>query len=71
MLVLSRKRGEQVTIGSNIHITVVQISGDRVKLAFDAPPEVPIHREELRRKLEAEQVNQASGPGSPMIADCV
>jgi len=61
MLVLSRKRGEKIQIGGNITVTVVQVAGDRVRLAFDAPPEVPIHREELLRKLaEADKppVNQ-------------
>ncbi len=71
MLVLSRKRGEKIQIGTNITMTVVHISGDRVRLAFDAPPDVPIHRDELRRKLEAEQA-QSSAPrsDSPLLADC-
>ena len=71
MLVLSRKRGEKIQIGSNITITVVHISGDRVRLAFDAPSDVPIHREELRRKLDAEHAAaDISRPESPLLADC-
>ena len=58
MLVLSRKRGEKIQIGSNITVTVVHISGDRVRLAFDAPADVPIHREELRRKFR--EIEQAA-----------
>ena len=51
MLVLSRKKGERTMIGDRIVLTVVEIRGDRVRLAFDAPSEVSIHREEIHRHL--------------------
>jgi len=51
MLVLSRKKGERIVIGDRIVLTVVDIRGDRVRLAFDAPSEVSIHREEIHRRL--------------------
>ncbi|HXG09556.1 MAG TPA: carbon storage regulator [Gemmataceae bacterium] len=47
MLVLSRKPGEKVVIGGCITITVVEVDGRRVKLAFDAPSDVHILRAEL------------------------
>lgn len=46
MLVLSRKQGESVVIG-NITLTVVEVQGNRVRLAFDAPGHVRILRSEL------------------------
>ena len=52
MLVLSRKRGEKIVIGDNIEVTIVEVRGDRVKLGFVGPPEVPIHREEIFRRLQ-------------------
>jgi carbon storage regulator len=48
MLVLSRKSGESVWLGSSIEVTVLEVSGDRVKLGFSAPPEVAIQRDEIR-----------------------
>ncbi len=48
MLILSRRRGEQILIGDNILITVAAIRGERVQLGFTAPAEVSIIREELR-----------------------
>jgi carbon storage regulator len=48
MLVLSRKCGECVRIGSHIEVKVLKVSGDRVKLGFSAPPEVAIQRNEIR-----------------------
>lgn len=47
MLVLSRKAGESLYIGGGITISVASTSGGRVKLAIDAPAEIPIKRGEL------------------------
>ena len=54
MLVLSRKRGERIVIGPNIELTVVDICGNRVRLAFDAPRDVSIHRQEIYRRIQDE-----------------
>jgi carbon storage regulator len=51
MLVLSRKPGEKLIISDNIIVSVVAVDGQRVKLAFEAPPEVPILRAELAHRM--------------------
>lgn len=50
MLVLSRKRGERIRIGDCVEVTVLAISGSRVKLGFSGPPDVWIQRDEVRRE---------------------
>lgn len=52
MLVLSRKTGESVQIGDNIVVRVVEVKGGRVRLAFDAPNDVQILREELAEQID-------------------
>jgi carbon storage regulator CsrA len=47
MLVLSRKPGEKILIGSGITITVVQVRGNQVRIGIDAPAEVRLVRAEL------------------------
>lgn len=47
MLILQRKTGESICIGDDIRITVTDTSGDKVKLAIEAPKCIPIAREEL------------------------
>ena len=47
MLLLTRKRGEKVVIGNDITVTIVKVTGDKVRLAFDAPDQVHILRAEL------------------------
>ena len=52
MLVLSRRHGEEVVIGDNIRLTVVEVRGNQVRLGVTAPPDVSIQREELCQKAE-------------------
>ena len=52
MLVLSRKANEVIRIGDDISITVVGIQGDKVRLGFDAPKEIPIHRQEVFESIK-------------------
>ena len=59
MLVLSRKRGERIVIGPNIELTVVDIRGNKVRLAFDAPRDVSIHRQEIYRRIQDESRHEA------------
>ena len=47
MLVLSRKIGEEIVIGNNIKLRVLSVHGNQVRLGFEAPRSVSIHRQEL------------------------
>lgn len=54
MLVMSRERGEEVVIGGEIVVSVVEIRGEKVRLGFTAPRDVPINRREVQDRLEQE-----------------
>ncbi len=58
MLVLSRHRDEEILIGDNIVITVVDIRGDKVRLGIEAPKEVPVHRREVWVKIQEQAAQQ-------------
>lgn len=47
MLVLSRRESERIRLGESIVVTVVRVSGDKVRLGIEAPPDVLVLREEL------------------------
>ena len=53
MLVLSRKVGERIVIDGKIVIEVRQIDRGKIRLAFSAPKEVSVLREELVRRSES------------------
>lgn len=60
MLVLSRSRGEQIVIGESITVTVLEVRGDKVRLGFAGPADVPIHRQEVYDRLLAERQLQGT-----------
>jgi carbon storage regulator len=47
MLVLSRRERERIRLGDSIVVTVVRLSGDRVRLGIEAPADVLVLRDEL------------------------
>lgn len=59
MLILTRKVDESIVIADNIVITVLEISGERVKLGIQAPREITILRQELREQVRAANIEAA------------
>ncbi len=69
MLILSRKLNESIIIDGKIIVKVLRIDKDTVKLGIQAPPEVPVHREEIHEAIqkgkEKPRSNGANGPAPP------
>jgi len=47
MLILTRRIGETVTIGSNIKVVVLGVNGRQCRIGIDAPKDVTVLREEI------------------------
>jgi carbon storage regulator len=62
VLVLTRKNGESIRVGDGIIIKVLEHTSTQVRIGITAPQEVPIHREEIYSKIQAE--NRAAAEGS-------
>ncbi|MHA6481281.1 carbon storage regulator CsrA [Paenibacillus sp. strain BS8-2] len=60
MLVLKRKVGEVVRIGSDIELHVLAVEGDVIKLGFEAPKNIQIMRSELYDAIRAENIQAGS-----------
>jgi carbon storage regulator len=58
MLILTRRVGETVMIGTDVTVTVVGVNGQQVRLGINAPKEVPVHREEVYDRMRAEKAPQ-------------
>lgn len=54
MLVLTRRRGESIMIGGGIEITILEVSGDKVRVGIEAPPDIEVHRNEVLTKIATE-----------------
>jgi carbon storage regulator len=47
MLVLSRKQNERIRVGDSVVVTIVRVSGDKVRIGIEAPANVRVLRDEL------------------------
>lgn len=60
MLVLSRKPAEKIRLGNSIVVTVVRVTGDKVRLGIEAPPDVVVLRDELNGEPPAATSKKAA-----------
>jgi carbon storage regulator len=63
MLVLTRKAGESIVIGSDIRVTVLEMQGRQIRLGIDAPADVSVHRGEVYERIREE--NEFAAKGDP------
>ncbi|ADB48455.1 carbon storage regulator CsrA [Conexibacter woesei] len=64
MLIITRRPGEKIVLGDDITVTVMEVSGQTVRLGIDAPKELPIYREEIWAAVKRE--NQAAATAADM-----
>ena len=60
MLVLTRKPKQQIMVGDDIIINIVEVQGDNVRIAIDAPRSIKIYRGEIYRAIQEENKQAAS-----------
>jgi len=65
MLILTRRAGETVMVGSDITITVLGVKGNQVRIGINAPKDVAVHREEIYERIQNEKSAQESGQAEP------
>ncbi|MGI6096704.1 MAG: carbon storage regulator CsrA [Dethiobacteria bacterium] len=61
MLILTRRRGESIVIGTKIRVKVLEIDGNTISIGVEAPKTTPVHREEVYRAIEEENKRAARG----------
>ncbi len=59
MLILTRKLNEQITIGDDITITLLEVKGTQVKLGIEAPKDISIHRKEIYERIREENLKSS------------
>ncbi len=55
MLILSRRESESVHLGDDIVLTIVRVSGEKVRIGIEAPPHIKVLRNELEIEVDIKQ----------------
>ena len=61
MLVLTRRSNQSIIIGDDIEITILAVSGEKVRVGISAPIEVPVFRKEVYLRIAAEDAGANGG----------
>ena len=62
MLVFTRRRRQTIRIGDGIEVQVLRVGRDGVRLGVVAPPEVPVHRQEVYEQIREANRTAAGAP---------
>ncbi len=55
MLILTRRIGETLNVGDDVQVTVLGIHGKQVRIGVEAPKSIPVHREEIYKRIQRER----------------
>ena len=56
MLVLARRLNQSIMIGNDIEVVIVDIKGEQVKIGIKAPKNVSVHRAEVQKEIEDQNI---------------
>ena len=62
MLVFTRRRHQTIKIGDGIEVRVLRVGRDGVRLGIVAPPDVPVHRQEVYDQIREANRSAADTP---------
>ncbi len=71
MLVLSRRAGESIVIAGEIVVTVVELGRGRVQIGIEAPPHIPVHRQEIVERMILRGELDGLERGTRRTVECV
>lgn len=57
MLILTRRTGEALCIAENIVVRVLRMDKNQIVLGIDAPKDIPVHREEIKKQIDKKKNN--------------
>jgi carbon storage regulator len=63
MLVLTRKTNQSIMIGDDVEVSVLAVTGDKVRVGISAPRDVPVFRKEVYLSIQAENTQATEGAG--------
>lgn len=62
MLVLTRKATQAIMIGEDVEVSVLAVTGDKVRIGIEAPRAVPVYRKEVWLEIQEEGPRRTTPP---------
>ena len=69
MLVLTRKTNQSIMIGDEIEVSVLAVSGDKVRVGIAAPRNVPVFRKEVYLAIQEERIASGDRAASQAVSE--
>ena len=63
MLVLTRKSNQSIMIGDDVEVSVLAVTGEKVRIGIQAPQEIPVFRKEVYLEIQDERLHAAAEEG--------
>jgi carbon storage regulator len=67
MLILTRRIGEVLMVGSDVTVTAMAVKGNQVRIGIKAPRDVTVHRGEIYERVQAERAQK--GIVNPIVPE--
>ena len=71
MLVLTRKKNEEITVGDDVVFTILEIRGDKVRVGVEAPKSVGVHRREVYELIKRRETTGGHGQDANMGSEAL
>lgn len=55
MLILTRRIGETLMVGDDVHVTILGVKAAQVRIGVNAPQDIAVHREEIYQRIQKEK----------------
>ena len=69
MLVLTRKASQAIMIGEDVEISVLAVTGDKVRIGIEAPRAVPVYRKEVWLEIQQDGPRRSGEASDPASVD--
>lgn len=69
MLVLTRKASQAIMIGEDVEISVLAVTGDKVRIGIEAPRAVPVYRKEVWLEIQQDGPRRPAEAADPTNVD--
>lgn len=56
MLILSRNKGQKIMVNHDIIISILEVTGDQVRIGIEAPADISIYREEIYEAIQEQNM---------------